>query len=294
MKNLLRSSTLVFSLVLVFTFLVTLYVQQKTLLFFVIIFGQAHFIISYFYRNKAGKIGGSYLRLFSFVSLVVGLLAFYVYKNNYFFPYWIFFTLVIFVVHYILDEFKLNEGELVLNNRVLAVSATVFSFMALFLEKIFEISNINIQILLFLITFIFLFLFLFSNKKNIFKLTKGVNVILFFLLLNVIIPFILLSFPKVTIIHISAFIILYHYIRWYIYYYQKFELNNNHDELYFYLDTVMWVHAFVFMLYVQYSMSPNSGVLFYVFTPLFFYAWTIIHIIMSVRKTDYNLTKKYD
>ncbi len=292
MKNLLKFPTLIFFLILLSTFLVIFFVQQKTLLFFVIIFGQAHFIIAYFYRNKAGKIDGSYLKMFSYVSVIVGLLAFFVYKNVYFFPYWIFFTLIIFVTHYILDEFKLNEGEVILNNRILAVGAAVFSFTALFIKKIFDISNININFLLFSASLLLLISFLATNKKSIFKFTKELNITLFFLLLNIVTPFTLLLFSKVTIIHISAFIILYHYIRWYVYYYQKFELSDNCQELYFYLDTVMWIHAFVFMLYVQYSISPNAGVLHYIFTPLFFYGWTIIHIIMSVRRSDYFLINK--
>lgn len=89
-----------------------------------------------------------------------------------------------------------------------------------------------------------------------------------------------------NVYQISAFIIMFHYIRWYLLYFVK--LHGTPEQRVF-LDFVIWVHVFVVLTFFQYSLSPGVSVGYAFYSPLFFYGWTLVHIILSIRKKDYAI-----
>ena len=105
---------------------------------------------------------------------------------------------------------------------------------------------------------------------------------------------IIFMFTKLDMLAVSSFIIIFHYIRWYIFYYEKFAILPDKKDLHYYFDVILWMHVFVLSLFILYSMDTKIGLLYVVFHPLYFYSWTCIHILLSVRLEDFNFKKIYE
>lgn len=244
----------------------------------VIFFGQGHFLLSYIYANKYGKINRFFLIKFSALVTILGLICFYINTNLELFQVMIFFTSILFTFHYFNDEFKIKGLEKV-NNKIFAVLSVVFSFVSVFLVKIFSTELLLSYIFIFLAIVSSLF-FIFQDKEKVFQKNVYFG---FFLLMNIFTPFFLIFQKNVTAAQILGFIILFHYVRWYLYYFQKLQ----GDELVFYKDAVVWSNVLVLLTFIEYVMAPHLGILYMFYSPLFFYAWSIVHIILFLRKEDY-------
>ncbi len=89
----------------------------------------------------------------------------------------------------------------------------------------------------------------------------------------------------VSIYKIAGFIILFHYARWYLYYFKKF---TDYEKTY-YARAVIICNALSitgFFLYTQFNIFEF---LFVIYSPLFFYYWTLMHIFLTMRKTDFKM-----
>jgi len=248
----------------------------------VIVFGQAHFLISYIYRNKSGKIDKTYLLKFLLLCVFLGFTCAYIYFHLAWFPVIIFVTLMTFVLHYFFDELKISNLDI--DNKLFGALAAFFAFASIFLRMIFHVGPTVLYLCCVLSAFfsVLFTYFLFSKTENRFGQLK---VFLFFLL-NVSVPIYLTFNGGVDILKISGFIILFHYIRWYLRYFERFR---GTAELDLYFDFIILSHIFVILAFFEYVLSPNVGILYGFYSPLYFYAWTLIHIILSIRKEDYKL-----
>lgn len=276
---------------IIFLFLVLFSVPVYTIIPMVIVFGQAHFIIAYIYSAIVKKINSSYalkwmLYVILFGTLAMLSLAYSSSSNINTLAVWIDFTLFIFVIHYTLDEFKLNGFDAEMKHRYLAGLGVAFAFLGVIVTKLWNFPpNIySVSTLIPAIILIALF-FKINSPKKFLGTQSGIAVILF-IALNLIIPTLTLLTPSITIYHISGFIVIYHYIRWYIFYFNRFSSNKAYLE--YYLDIILWVHFLIFILYFQYRLAPFAGFLFYFFHPAYFYAWTMVHICLAIRKEDYK------
>lgn len=249
----------------------------------VIVFGQAHFLIAYIYRNKVGRIDKPYIFKFLALTISLGLACAYIYFHLAWFPLLIFVTLTAFVLHYFLDEIKISGLET--QNRLFGALAAFFAFCSILLRLIFSVHGTILYLCCVLAAFfsVLFTYYLFSEKKD--RQTQ-IQVFIFFIL-NIIVPTYLAFYGGVDIFKISGFIILFHYLRWYLRYAERFYKTPEFD---LYFDFVIWIHIFIILTFFQYVLSPDVGILYGFFSPLYFYAWTLIHIILSVRKNDYVLS----
>jgi hypothetical protein len=247
----------------------------------VIFFGQGHFLLAYLYANKFGKIKSVFLiKFFSLVS-ILGSICFYVSSNVDLFSIIIFFTSVVFTFHYYNDEFKIKGLEKV-KNKIIMTLSVVFSFMSVFLIKIFD-TSFSVSILLFIFSIILFAFYIYQDKEKIFQKNRT---FLFFSIINITLPFFLIFKKNISAAQILGFIILFHYLRWYLYYFIKLE----GEELNFYKDAVVWSNILVLFTFIEYVMAPKLGILYMFYSPLFFYAWSVVHIILFIRKEDYTIT----
>ncbi|MBP9757050.1 MAG: hypothetical protein KBD06_00460 [Candidatus Pacebacteria bacterium] len=262
--------------------LYVIYLPNDVLLRSVIAFGQAHFLISYIYRLKSGKMDRSYITNFLLLTIGIGLVLAYVYAHTAWFPLVIFVTLTVFVLHYFMDELLITRVPA--KNPVFGAIAAFLAFAAVLAQMLFGTGPAILYALTGLTAFFSLFFvyYLFSEEGDRITQTQ----VLIFFLLNIGVPLYFAYYGGSNVYQLSAFIIMFHYIRWYLLYFVKLY---GTPELRIFLDFVTWVHVLVIVTFFQYSLAPgvSFGYLFY--SPLFFYGWTLVHIILSIRKKDYQI-----
>lgn len=250
----------------------------------VVVFGQAHFFISYFYTHKGGKMTPKYLKRLAIAILTVFAFAAYIYTHPQYFNLWIYLTMMAFVAHYFFDEYKLQELD-TLNYRYVAILSMLLMYGYVFGEKLFDLDVRPLVALVFIGTSVMALCFWYVHQKRTADLTRMV----IFLSIHICFLTTAILSSEINEYHISAFIVLHHYVRWYVYYFNMF---TKHDQaaLDKYIDVILIFHLFVFVLYYQYTLNPHVGFVQFLFNPVFFYAWTLVHIYMSVRPSDYRLT----
>lgn len=270
---------------LFFAFLATYFLSNNGILYAVIVFGQAHFLIAYYYRYRNVGFSEKYLNFSLALLFLCTILSVYIFFNREWYNLFVLVTLVIFVVHYFNDEFKLS-GFYAIKNKIFGTYAVALAFLSLFLTKLYNI-NILIALLLFFISSVFVIFF----TKNLFlsedfaQRRKESYFFYVFFLLHIVAPFFLVFQEDVLNYQISGFIILLHYIRWYLFYFEKFK----DGDLRFYLNIVITINFFIVILFIACAKLNYFSFLYVLFDPTFFYGWTLLHIFLSVRKSDYIL-----
>src|SRR6185436_105773 len=76
-------------------------------------------------------------------------------------------------------------------------------------------------------------------------------------------------------------VILFHYVCWYVHFYFRFASKPERQRQYIW--DMIGIHIIVFASYFLWRYSPLGFPLLYVFAPVFFYIWAILHIIFSIR-----------
>jgi hypothetical protein len=260
------------------------FLSEMAALTAVVVFGQAHFFISYFYTHKGGKMTAKYLKKFFATIFLVFACALYVFTHPQYFNLWIYITMMAFVVHYFFDEYKLQATEAVVS-KYIAVSGLLVLYGYVFGVKLFDTQlSMPVLVSFFSVTVAAVMVW-YSRQRS--PRSFLLQTVIFFLLH---ISFLLVASisSEINEYHISALIVLHHYIRWYVYYYDIFS-KHDHVGLERYIDVILLFHLFVFVLYYQYTLNPSAGFVQFLFNPVFFYAWTLVHIYMSVRPSDYRL-----
>ncbi len=259
-----------------------LFFPNKAILYSIIAFGQVHFLLSYFYSNKSGKMDTAYLKRFFGLLALIGIACLFIDRNPQFSTWLIFITSVVFAAHYFNDEFRLS-GLDTLRNQAFATLSVASSFFSIFSVKLFSLDSRFVWMTA-AIAAGFAAIFLFQRFVDGDALWKR-PLFLFFFLLNICLPIFFALHPTAASINqILGFIVLFHYLRWYLYYFERFE----GKELGFYMDAVVWAHAFVLLAFVQYMLAPFSGIAYFFFDPVFFYGWTLMHIALTFRPRDYT------
>lgn len=260
------------------------FLSDVEILFLIIFFGQGHFLLAYIYANKNNKINKRFVKIFLALVFSLGSLCLFFKNSHFFYEITLFVTSTVFTFHYLNDEFKIAGMEY-FSNKIIVITPLVASFGVFFLFKIF---SIDAQKYLFLILSFLFFLtpILYYSFKRISSNVQALNFFLIFYIINFLLPIYFLFFTKVSASQVLGFIIIFHYLRWYLFYFFKLE----GGEFDFYIDVVIWVNIFVLFTFIQYILAPTSGFLYLFYSPLFFYAWSIVHIVLFIRKHDYSIT----
>ncbi len=264
-------------------FLCVTFFSDSSILFAIIVFGQTHFLLTYFYVNKSGKIDAWYLKRFLFLLACVGSAAFFIFRRPEWLPWLIFVTAMIFATHYFTDEFRLFRIENI-KNQLWGALAVTCSFSSVFVSKLFP-GALGLSYIFAVAALLLAILFLYQNARWFLDFRKNLFFLVFFLV-NIIVPLYAWHRPEFASINqVLGAIILFHYVHWYLYYVEKFQ----GKEFDFYLDVIFWGHVFIFLAFILYMLAPRAGIAYVFFDPTFFYGWTIIHILLTLRQKDYTL-----
>lgn len=276
-----KNNTMFFLMAMAVPIVALISFSEKIAMNTVIVLGQAHFLMAYIYANKYNKIDKKYIYKFLSLVFVFGGFSYFIFfeGNPALLDLFLFSTLLVFSFHYFNDEIKISSIQEI-RNRKIGILSVLFSFLALLLATVFKVSNP----LIYPITAISLFfgvifaIGFFEDKKIHF------NKILFFVFFlgNLFLPIYLTYVENIAVYKIAGFIILFHYTRWYLRYLDIF----SGQKLKEYLSFVFLCNLFFVLLFTWYYLAPGTGILFLLFSPAFFFGWTLIHIIMSIRKED--------
>ncbi|GEM_PF-2471568 len=235
---------------------------QNTLYLF-ILFGQGHFLVTYFYQWRGGKVTSTYL----FSYLILALLLFGGYVLFGFGEWLIVFTGTLFAVHFFVDEFRMARLPFSIARGLLGV-AFVVPYGAFLVRSVVGFDALTPVLTISSI-------YLCASIVLLFYQRPWSRVDIVALIATALTPLFLLQVSPAPE-YLLGFIILFHYVRWYFYYF--FCLNDNPLRRRAYL----W-HVGVFNIIVFYSDIHLLSVPFlgYFFYANFFYLWTILHIIFS-------------
>ena len=250
------------------TIAVVLFSPPNIVRFFIML-GQSHFLLAYLYQWRAGKMTTPYL------SLYVVLATAFFYTGIFFgFSSWlVVFTGTLFAAHFFIDEFRMAQLPFSVG-RIFVGAAFIVPFFAILANSFIDF---NALFETFFISVLFLCIgVVLVSLQHPWTRTD------FFLVIAAGVSFFLLSMPPAPE-YVLGFIILFHYIRWYFYYF--FCLEHDPSRRRTYIQHVTLFNIAVFVLYFIYGFSffkwNNTGFLEYFFDPNCFYLWTVLHILFS-------------
>ena len=244
-----------------------------------IIMGHAHFLLTYIKRLKNSAINIDYLKniMVYFAILVTSFLASNLSQRNF-----TIFVSVFFLLHHFFDEMKILKIEGDFSKKLLILliisNFTIFGFY-------FRFSAINnflliLNILVIVVQFIKIF-----TKKNY-------DYYLIYLLLANLIILAIFKLDKVSfsIDALWSFIIIYHYIIWYI----KIADDKYKDSIrsfFDYIKQIFFVNLGLLIFWFFYKKMPlEKEISDYFFSLNAFFVWTLMHLIFTIRKDDYKST----
>ena len=246
-----------------------------------IIMGHAHFLLTYIKRLKNSAINIDYLKniMVYFAILVASFLASNLSQRNF-----TIFVSVFFLLHHFFDEMKILkiEGDFSKNLLVLLIilNFTIFGFYF----KYYIINNCLLILNMLVIAVQFIKIFI---KKNY-------DYYLIYLLLANLIILAIFKLDKVSfsIDALWSFIIIYHYIIWYI----KIADDKYRDSsrgFFDYIKQIFFVNLGLLIFWFFYKKMPlEKEISDYFFSPNAFFVWTLMHLIFTLRKDDYKSTIK--
>lgn len=238
------------------------------------IFGQAHFLMAYYYQYKARKINKSYIVKYLFAFFVVfGVYSLYG-PNGW--PS--FLAQSYFVIHFLYDErFLMSESTSF--DGWMRLSPIIIVCSPEFLSRL----GIDISEQARVLSLIVLCGYVASRVVKKKSITKQD---IYFLLIFCACYFLTYSKFFIAVPLAVSFIILTHYSNWYLNYFVKF--SNDPVRLKKFSFEVVAVNILMLLLfyvYVEWDMT-SSSVLKYWFRDDYFCLWTIMHYFVTFRQGD--------
>ena len=260
--------------------LALIFLSPQNMLYLFIFAGQAHFLASYFYQYRVGKINKSYLSLY-LIGIVL-LWALFIYQRR--FDLLILFAGVIFLFHFLQDEIFISEKKYSIFTS-LEIIPIIIIFSGFVIDIVLGTKMILYFFLLSLSFFIFYFLFAYVKRYKLNYLSS------YFILGTLLLYFLYFLEVSIPLEFLLGSIIILHYSDWYIHYY--FKVKDDKKERSLYLKSMFIINFAVLALFLVYFFSNSNNVLFYFFSVYYFYLWTLMHIFSNVRLDAYRNSIKF-
>ncbi|MCE9624351.1 MAG: hypothetical protein K8R69_02685 [Deltaproteobacteria bacterium] len=279
----------------------------------IIAFGQGHFLACYYYQYKYGKMNRAYLMKY-LGALVLVFGGYILYPNLYLL---VTAASVYFVVHLSVDERFLWKEQPSLQ-RGLAFLPFLLIYMGMIVDSIFvghvrietgytapmefPVSILGIWITPYCVVAAGIALVAYLAFIR-FKPSRMETHDVYFLLGAAILALLYVTNHVPNHFYLMGAIILFHYSSWYVHYYRRFQENRPLRNRYL-LDMLV-IYAIIFALYGFYRAMPRAlnveyfpsqifpyktqnhgNVLAYLFSPGFFYLWTFMHYLTTLRLSD--------
>lgn len=244
----------------------------------VIIFGHAHFALTYLYQYKAGKIKTAYILPY-LLTLGISFYIAFEYKD-----YFIVFVAIAFLFHNFFDEFKLQNKSPTREHYALIFM--IISLLAGWIIKDFLGYNITRPLIYTIFILAVATFFLHKTNKN---LTYKCPYLGYLTLLTG--TFLVMEFtnnqPNTS--DSFGFIILTHYLAWYIRLGVQFKKTETETKNYkTYIQQVVLINTiFIAGYFILKHPAIDLKIIHHTFyEPIGFYVWTMMHLITTLRLTN--------
>lgn len=256
------------------TFTALFALSPVQVLFTYVVLGQAHFLLTYLYQARTGKITIAYLCAYA---VVLALLAYLDLTGHlgtrYSFGPLVIATALIFVVHFLLDEIRLLDGRIT-GTAIFALLPLLLSVGALLSQYFFAADFIALAVVLAVIS-AGIYVVTCRSFRELWPVLPGLAAA------AIVIAHVAISPEKIL-----GAIILFHYMRWYLHYGSRLW---GGGEFIPYASRILIVNAAMALLFAywwRYPATSYAAVLNYLFLPKYFYIWTILHVTSSVQWRD--------
>lgn len=256
--------------------LAALLLSPRDMLIAFIVFGQGHFIAAYYYQWRAGKLTKVWLTYYIVGATILFTLAYMTQA----FEIIALVTMIVFLLHHFQDEVLLfgKERSLI---RTLEQLGPVLMFTALTADAIFGTGTAvptGVAVLVLAVVYLGCVLLKGYRPDSLSAYLALVTAGLLYLAF---------SHTNLHIFVLSGILILTHYVCWYVHFYYRFR----HDEarVTSYVRDMVVINALAVAAFWFFRTTPLLTPLFIAFfAPIYFYIWTILHIVSSIRLSDYR------
>lgn len=231
-----------------------------------IVLGHAHFLLAYFYKFKAGKVQKKHLLLYLVLALFVFSLPSFLSSTTI-----LLIIAILFGTHFFFDEARLLEGETERVSLSLSVPAIItFVGLVAYTETVFDFMMPAI-----IVSAVIIIWSLISNGiKNLF-----LPHVLYLNLFTVLFSLIYIFGIQISGEAVFGSIILMHITTWYVFYYKK--LKTAPKRLIQFIIDCAVINILFIILYYLYISQGTDSIGQYIFNPIFYYCWAILHIVTS-------------
>lgn len=233
-----------------------------------ILIGHAHFLMTYLYQYRAGRMNRTYLSVLGLTIVAIGAHLFYVGNHLQIF----FFTSLLFSTHFALDEFHLR-GEELTPYRIVTVAA----YVVLSLSFLFKLAFRNIPVFTEFPAYAgaamlgVILLRLATGMRSIAKTE-------IYLWVMSALVFILCSYFNL-IESMLGIVVVIHSLNWYLRFGRKY--HRLPAERRYWMEVTATFAVFA-ILYIGYT-SLSIYTLRFLFEPVYYYCWAIGHLVLTSR-----------
>lgn len=238
------------------------------LIYTFLVIGQSHFWMTYIYQYRGGKIGRRYLLSVAF--LASGTLAYLWFFGEQ--GFWIFLVVAfLFPIHFALDEFVLHKERSTLRTVTTAAGFTLLSFLIVLSEVVSEEWFIYLIYTVSALFFCGAAWRLFSNRASVLKTERylwcvGIALLILYAC----------DRPEQAL----SVIILLHGLNWALAFGERVKSDIRKAREYWLLTAVTVVVSLAaFIVFLTFKMEYLQ----YFFAIVYYDAWAIAHIVLSVR-----------
>ena len=255
--------------------LAVFFLSPPALLMTFIVLGQGHFFIAYLYQYRAKKITRSYIGLYA-LALIPSLATLLWFGRL---DLLVFAAGTIFLIHFLQDEVFL-AGKKPALLRTLEMTPVFFLYVGFLLDIV-----LRLPVLPYLAAAAATVLILYAaTLVRVRRLPDLLGA--YFLALAGLLFYLYLANVNVPLRVLIGALVLLHYSTWYIQYFYK--VRSNAERLRTYIRSVLACNLLAVALYALFLTPLGNPWLFVLFSPSFFYIWTMQHILFSIRWNDWK------
>lgn len=255
--------------------LAVFFLSPSNILMLFVVLGQAHFFIAYLYQYRAGKITKRYL--FFFVLTLIASLTVLLYFNR--LDLLVIAAGTIFALHFLQDELFL-AGQKPSLLRTFEMAPVFLLYSGLLVSEV-----LRMEILTYATALAAIIVIIYGACMAYLRKLPDLLSAYFLGLTSLLFTIVVLDITVSIRVLIGALVLL-HYSTWYIQYFYK--VRSNPERLTSYVRSVLACNLLAISLYALFLTPLGKPWLFVLFTPAYFYIWTLQHILFSIRWPDWR------
>ena len=260
-------------LAVISSFLAVTFLSTANIVYLFIVLGQGHFFATYIYQGMGGKIAQKYI--FSFI--LASSFLFLVVSHHSSLQLITLVAASFFVPHFLYDILFIGRVTERRTYFSVAIFAITLCFGALLYEDLYRaLLPVSWFFIAGLMGIVSLYMAIQGEKQNPALKTHAFA----YMLLCVGLIAIKASSLSITSEQLFGAVILFHYAHWYLHIGNK--LYGEKKAFLRYLIIIGSTNILLFVLFLAYRNGMISA-LSILFQPMYFYIWTLLHIIFSIR-----------